>query len=180
MGKRHVSRSKSETPSPLDHGYQTLEHSYDGDSSLGSDTCHVATRVTSHVSSACHLLSLNGGLLTRILANIRGSRDLARLGATCSRLRTLVWQPGLWASISLSDSPLVASDTALRAILARLVWSGPQAVGASCVRSVSLSGVTRTSDRSLALIARNCPLLARLEREDNEKLEASTPPPTWE
>ena len=165
VGKRHVSRSKSETPSPLDHGYQTLEHSYDGDSSLGSDTCHVATRVTSqgHVSSACHLLSLNDGLLTRILANISGSRDLARLGATCSRLRTLVWQPGLWASISLSDSPLVASDTALRAILARLVWSGPGAVGASCVRSASLSGVTRTSDRSLALLGRNCPLLARLE-----------------
>ena len=86
VSKRHVSRSKSETPSPLDHGYQTLEHSYDGDSSLGSDTCHVATRVTSlgHVSSACHLLSLNDGLLTRILANIRGSRDLARLGAMCS------------------------------------------------------------------------------------------------
>ena len=164
VSKRHVSRSKSETPSPLDHGYQTLEHSYDGDSSLGSDTCQVATRVTSHVSSACHLLSLNDSLLTRILANIRGSRDLARLGATCSRLRTLVWQPSLWTSISLSDSPLVASDSALRSILARLVWSGPQSgVGASCVRSVSLSGVTRTSDRSLALIARNCPLLARLE-----------------
>ena len=164
--KRHAAGSKSETPSPLDHGYQTLEHSYDGDSSLGSDTCHVTTRVTrlSHVNTACHLLSLNDGLLTRILVNIRGSRDLARLGATCSRLRTLVWQPDLWSHISLGDSPLVASDTALRAILARLVWSSSvQAVGASCVASVSLSRVTRTSDRSLALIARNCPLLTRLE-----------------
>lgn len=171
VGKRHVTRSKSETPSPLDHGYQTLEHSYEGDSSLGSDTCHVSSRRTTlgRVSTACHLLSLNDGLLTRILANIRGSRDLSKLAATCSRLRTLVWQPVLWSQISLSESPLVASDTALRAILARLVWSGPQsatsvqAVGAACVRSVSLSGVSRTSDRSLALIARNCPLLERLE-----------------
>ena len=164
VSKRRVARSKSETPSPLDHGYQTLEHSYDGDSSLGSDS-HVATRIASHVSAACHLLSLNDGLLTRILANIRGSRDLARLGATCSRLRSLAWQPGLWATISLGDSPLVASDTALRAILARLVWSpaSAQGVGATCVRSVSLAGCSRTSDRSLALIARNCPLLERLE-----------------
>ena len=67
VGKRHVSRSKSETPSPLDHGYQTLEHSYDGDSSLGSDTCHVATRATrkGHVSSACHTLSRDSGTMRR-------------------------------------------------------------------------------------------------------------------
>ena len=163
VGETQRSRSKSETTSQLDHGYQTLDHSYDGDSSLGSDTCHVVGHVTSIGSSLCHLLSLNDRLLTRILANIRGSRDLARLGATCSRLRTLVWKPELWSSIVLSDSPFVASDTALRAILLRLVWSNDKAVGASCVRIVRLSGVSRTSDRGLALIARNCPLLESLE-----------------
>ena len=167
--KRRVARSKSETPSPLDHGYQTLEHSYDGDSSLSSDTRaterlrHVDTRTDTR--APCHLLALNDTLLTRILRHVSasgGARDLAVVGATCSRLRALAWQPRLWSRLVFSSrhAAMVATDAAMRAVLGRLVNGGH---GAASVTSVHLGGCARTTDRALALVARNCPRLSRLE-----------------
>ena len=167
--KRRVARSKSETPSPLDHGYQTLEHSYDGDSSLSSDTRaterlrHVDTRTDTR--APCHLLALNDTLLTRILRHVSasgGARDLAVVGATCSRLRSLAWQPRLWSRLVFSSrhAAMVATDAAMRAVLGRLVNGGH---GAASVTSVHLGGCARTTDRALALVARNCPRLSRLE-----------------
>ena len=156
---------KSETPSPLDHGYQTLEHSYDGDSSLGAGSD--STPVIRDSRHTCHILSLNDTLITRILSHVSDSRDLARVGATCSRLRHLAWQPGLWSSIIITDNIMINTDHVLRSILARLVWSpratGSSGHGAGSVTRVCLSGCSRTSDRSLALIARNCHNLQRLE-----------------
>ena len=160
ISKRRT-RSKSETPSPLDHGYQTLEHSYDGDSSLSSET--VTTRDIPIRDIACHLLSLNDTLLTRILSHVRSSKDLVMVSTTCSRLRVLAWQPQLWTRVSFTNDVMLATDTAMRSILARLVWTRDTGHGAESVTCITLSGCTRTTDRSLALIARNCPQLRRLE-----------------
>ena len=48
----------------------------------------------------------------------------------------------------------------MRAVLGRLVNGGH---GAASVTSVHLGGCARTTDRALALVARNCPRLSRLE-----------------
>ena len=166
---------KSSTPSPLDLGYQTLEHSYDGESSLSSDTQRGPDRLevvpASNLSpvSLLSLLSLPDSLLTRLLSHL-SAPDLARLSSTCRRLARLAWQPQLWTNILLADERLDV-DRAIRSILARLVW-GPRAGGrereeplrgAVSVLTVRLGGSARLTDRTLALLARNCPSLARLE-----------------
>ena len=127
---------KSATPSPLDLGYQTLEHSYDGESSLSSDTQRAAERLeavpASGVSNLSYsvpllsLLSLPDTLITRLLSHL-SSTDLVRLSSTCRRLARLAWQPELWTNILLADERLDV-DRAIRSILARLVW-GPRAGG---------------------------------------------------
>ena len=55
-------------------------------------------------------------------------------------------------------------DRAVRSILGRLVWSaGGGGRGAPGVQGAILSGCGHLTDRSLALLARNCPHLERLE-----------------
>ena len=160
--KRRIS-SETQTPSPLDHGYQTLEHSYDGESSLSSDTV-MSREISSTRGQAytCQFLSLNDVLMTRVLSHLHDSRDIINIGATCSRLRKLAWQPCLWSRVSFTDNHMLATDVAMRSLLARLVWTNG-GHGATCVTRIKLSGCSRTGDRSLALIARNCPHLEKLE-----------------
>ena len=117
--------------------------------------------------SSVSLLSLPDSLLTRLLS-LLSSPDLARLSSTCRRLSRLAWQPELWTNILLADERLDV-DRAIRSILARLVW-GPRAGareeplrGAVSVLTVRLGGSARLTDRTLALLARNCPSLTRLE-----------------
>jgi hypothetical protein len=63
----------------------------------------------------------------------------------------------------LSDSK-VDVDRAVRSILGRLVWTtGGGGRGAPGVLGAALSGCSHLTDRSLALLARNCPHLERLE-----------------
>jgi len=190
-------RSKSQTPSPLDPGYQTLEHSYDGESSMSSDTTnnshplHVAQTKHLQVEQAknlrlepgvlvkqprrgqcvmpCHLFKLTDAALTNILSFL-SSENLARVARTCRRLYQLSWQPELWCRITLSDER-IDTDRAIRAILGRLVWGSGKTVkgtqgapkGAPGVKTVQLGGSSRLTDRSLALLARNCPELEQLE-----------------
>ena len=146
---------KSATPSPLDLGYQTLDHSLDGESSLSGED---------PPPGGLTLLSLPDLLLTRILSHLP-SLHLARLSNTSRRLRRLSWQPELWTTIALSEERLDV-DKAIRSILGRLVWGGGREEplrGASSVETVRLGGCTRLTDRTLALLARNCPQLQRLE-----------------
>lgn len=190
-------RSKSQTPSPLDPGYQTLEHSYDGESSMSSDTTnnshiHPGTRNQPSQSEQaknlrlepgvlvkqprrgqcvmpCHLLKLTDSALTNILSFL-SSENLARVSRTCRRLYQLSWQPELWCRITLSDDR-IDTDRAIRAILGRLVWGSGKTMrgsqgapkGAPGVQTVQLGGSSRLTDRSLALLARNCPELEQLE-----------------
>ena len=150
------SGEKSATPSPLDLGYQTLEHSYDGESSLSSEE--------PGPPGAASLLCLPDLLLSKVLAHLP-TLHLVRVSSTCRRLRRLSWQPELWSTILLSDERLDV-DKVIRSILARLVWGGGREEplrGASCVETVRLGGSARLTDRTLALLARNCPQLSRLE-----------------
>lgn len=118
-------------------------------------------------SSSVSLLSLPDSLLSLVLS-LLPAPALVRLSSTCRRLARLAWQPELWTSILLSDERLDV-DRAIRSILARLVW-GPRAGGreeplrgAGGVTTVRLGGSARLTDRTLALLARNCPSLTRLE-----------------
>lgn len=55
-------------------------------------------------------------------------------------------------------------DRAVRSILGRLVWtSGGGGRGAPGVEEAALAGCGHLTDRSLALLARNCPNLERLQ-----------------
>ena len=111
------------------------------------------------------LLCLPDNLLGRLLS-LLSSPDLVRLSSTCRRLARLAWQPHLWTNIQLADERLDV-DRAIRSILARLVWGGGAREeplrGAASVTTVRLGGSARLTDRTLALLARNCPSLTRLE-----------------
>ena len=138
--------------SPLDPGYQTLEHSYDGESSLSSEAAPAGP--------ACWLLALPDSCLLSILARLDSAVAVGRAGLTCRRLQQLAWRPLLWSSIRLTGCDRLDTDRAVRAILARLVGTGR---GAPSVTAVQLGGNSRLTDRSLAVLGRNCPGLVRLE-----------------
>ena len=136
------------TPSPLDLGYQTLEHSFceTGDSSVDSPLRDprlepgVTTRGLEK-TQPCHLLRLPNILILKLLGYLN-SMELARASVTCRQLRQLCWSETLWASIVLAGESL-DTDRAVRAILSRLVWAREGRDGAPSVTTVVLSGCAR-------------------------------------
>ena len=150
-GTSEVSASQpapaSLTPSPLDLGYQTLEHSFceTGDSSVDSPLRdpRLEPGVTRGLekSEPCHLLRLPNIVILKLLGYLN-SRELARVAVTCRQLRHLCWSESLWTSIVLAGESL-DTDRAVRAILSRLVWAREGRDGAPCVTTVVLSGCAR-------------------------------------
>jgi len=101
-------------------------------------------------------------IITSILSFLP-SKQLVRVSLTCRRLHQLSWQPCLWISIHLSsDCP--SPDKAVRCILTRLVLAhNQQGLNVLQITAVRLSGAVSVTDRSLALLSRNVPLLEELE-----------------
>ena len=135
------------TPSPLDLGYQTLEHSFceTGDSSIDSPMRdpRLEPGVTRGLerSGPCHILRLPQTLILKLLSFLN-SKELARVSATCKQLRQLCWSENLWTSIVLAGESL-DTDRAVRSILSRLVWAREGRDGAPGVTTVVLSGCAR-------------------------------------
>ena len=86
----------------------------------------------------------------------------------CRRLRAQCWDPSLWSTIQLVGEAGLDTDASIRAILGRLVWAsrgarGGEGRGAGGVTTVLLGGCTRLTDRTLALLGKNCPALQHLQ-----------------
>ena len=70
----------------------------------------------------------------------------------------MAWDPELWAEISLTGETTdtdLALKTVMRLLARNSVKHSPQ--------SMTLNGCSRLTDRGLAIIARTCPQLRRLE-----------------
>ena len=140
------------TPSPLDLGYQTLEHSFceTGESSTSDSPLRDprlepgVTGRSQERTQLCPLLGLPDTALLHLL-RLLPSRELARLGSTCRRLQQLCWTEELWSCVVLAGEAALDTDQAVRSILSRLVWAGREGRPAQGVTTVLLGGCSRSS-----------------------------------
>ena len=105
--------------------------------------------------------SLPDPVLLRILSNLR-SDQLVRCARVSRRFYFLAWDPALWHHVSLEGAgATVDADLALKTIV-RLLSRNASRLG-DTVESLRLGGCPRLTDRGLAIVARRCPNLRRLE-----------------
>ena len=104
------------------------------------------------------------GVVVRVLSFL-DSGQIILCSRVSRRFYFLAWEPELWREISLAGvgASSVDADLALRTIL-RLLSRNAASRPASCVvEALSLGGCARLTDRGLAIVARRCPRLRRLE-----------------
>ena len=108
------------------------------------------------------------GVVVRVLSFL-DSRQIILCSRVSRRFYFLAWEPELWREISLaSGGARVDADLALRTILRLLSRNSAcaEASKPSCVvEALSLGGCARLTDRGLAIVARRCPRLRRLEAQ---------------
>ena len=86
------------------------------------------------------------------------NNDLVKCSRVSRRFYFLAWDPDLWTDISLSGENTdvdLALKTVMRLLSRNSVKHSPQAL--------TLNGCQRLTDRGLAIIARTCPQLTKLE-----------------
>ena len=104
------------------------------------------------------------GVVVRVLSFL-DSRQIILCSRVSRRFYFLAWEPELWREISLaSGGARVDADLALRTIL-RLLSRNAAAKPSCVVEALSLGGCARLTDRGLAIVARRCPRLRRLEAQ---------------
>eukprot|EP00090_Calanus_glacialis_P000255 TRINITY_DN10168_c0_g1_i1.p1 TRINITY_DN10168_c0_g1~~TRINITY_DN10168_c0_g1_i1.p1 ORF type:complete len:587 (-),score=71.91 TRINITY_DN10168_c0_g1_i1:825-2585(-) len=106
-----------------------------------------------------HLDSLTDEVLVKILSYI-SSKELMGVARVCRRFYFLAWEPELWERISFNEDTLDV-DRALKTTFQLVSRNGVSLV--NTVRTISLSGCSRLTDRGLAIIARRCHILQELE-----------------
>ena len=106
-----------------------------------------------------HLDSLTDELLVRILSYL-SSKELMGVARVCRRFYFLAWEPELWERISFNEDTLDV-DRALKTTFQLVARNGVSL--ANTVKTISLSGCSRLTDRGLAIIARRCHILQELE-----------------
>ena len=109
------------------------------------------------------------GVIVKVLSFLN-SNQIILCSRVSRRFYFLAWEPELWREIALTGgSGGIDADLALRTImrlLARNSSSSPAQTASNklpCVESLSLGGCQRLTDRGLAIVARRCPQLRRLE-----------------
>jgi len=106
-----------------------------------------------------HLDNLTDELLVRILSYI-SSKELMGVARVCRRFYFLAWEPELWERIFFNEDTLDV-DRALKTTFQLVSRNGVSLP--NTVKTISLSGCTRLTDRGLAIIARRCHILQELE-----------------
>lgn len=106
-----------------------------------------------------HFDSLTDEVLVRILSYL-SSKELMGVARVCRRFYFLAWEPELWERISFNEDALDV-DRALKTTFQLVSRNGVSLV--NTVKTISLSGCSRLTDRGLAIIARRCHILQELE-----------------
>ena len=129
-----------------------------------------ARRATSSpIGGASYFDFMPDGVIVRILSFLN-SNQIILCSRVSRRFYFLAWEPELWREIALTGGGRIDADLALRTIM-RLLSRNSAAGGSPtapsnklpCVESLSLGGCQRLTDRGLAIVARRCPQLRRLE-----------------
>lgn len=99
--------------------------------------------------------------LVKVMASLN-SNDLVRCSRVSRRFYFLAWEPELWTGINLAGEN-VDADLALKTIIRLLSRNSDNNRPPHQLSSFVLGGCRRLTDRGLAILARRCPNLARLE-----------------
>ena len=101
------------------------------------------------------------GVVVRVLSFL-DSGQIVLCSRVSRRFYFLAWEPELWREIQITGH--IDADLALRIILRLLSRNNAASRPSSCVvEALSLGGCARLTDRGLAIVARRCPRLRRLE-----------------
>ena len=100
---------------------------------------------------------LSDSVVLKVLSYLN-TNDLVKCSRVSRRFYFLAWDPDLWTDITLTGEETdadLALKTVMRLLSRNSVKHSPQ--------SLTLNGCQRLTDRGLAIIARTCPQLLRLE-----------------
>ena len=140
--------------------------------SRGSAAAAARRATSSPIGGASYFDFMPDGVVVRILSFLN-SNQIILCSRVSRRFYFLAWEPELWREIALTGGGTgIDADLALRTIM-RLLSRNSAAGGSPasatpsnklpCVESLSLGGCQRLTDRGLAIVARRCPQLRRLE-----------------
>jgi hypothetical protein len=87
------------------------------------------------------------------------TNDLVMCSRISRRFYFLAWEPNLWKSVNLIGAEQTDTDLALKTIIRLLSRNSVK----HSLEKLILTGCSRLTDRGLAIVARTCPNLFRLE-----------------
>ena len=166
------------------NGSGQYNHQYNRQNSLGSNTqCHQAqiSSLSSNSSSPnlviknrrqqrppsrCQTISqfdrLPDNCVIKVLSYL-SSNQLVKCSRISRRFYFLAWEPELWSDIVLEGGYQIDTDLALKTIIRLLSRNAGLPNKQHSLNSLVLSGCQSLTDRGLAIVARRCPHLTKLE-----------------
>ena len=112
------------------------------------------------MTGQCHFERLPDAVVVHVLSFLT-TNQLIRCSRVSRRFYFLAWEPDLWTHVCLTGESLDA-DLALKTIV-RLLSRNALTTVKQNIQTLVLNGCQRLTDRGLAIVARTCPQLARLE-----------------
>ena len=168
-----VSRNGSGNSHPYSHQNQNISSQYNSHSQLSSlsstsssPNLVIKNRKQQRPPSRCQTISqfdrLPDNCVIQILSYL-SSNQLVKCSRISRRFYFLAWEPELWSDIVLEGGFQLDADLALKTIIRLLSRNAGLPNKQHSLNSLILNGCQRLTDRGLAIVARRCPHLTKLE-----------------
>ena len=135
-------------------------------STSSSPNLVIKNRKQQRPPSRCQTISqfdrLPDNCVIKILSNL-SSNQLVKCSRISRRFYFLAWEPELWSDIVLEGGFQIDADLALKTIIRLLSRNAGLPNKQHSLNSLILNGCQRLTDRGLAIVARRCPHLTKLE-----------------
>ena len=135
-------------------------------STSSSPNLVIKNRKQQRPPSRCQTISqfdrLPDNCVIKILSYL-SSNQLVKCSRISRRFYFLAWEPELWSDIVLEGGYQIDTDLALKTIIRLLSRNAGLPNKQHSLNSLVLNGCQRLTDRGLAIVARRCPHLTKLE-----------------
>ena len=135
-------------------------------STSSSPNLVIKNRKQQRPPSRCQTISqfdrLPDNCVIKILSYL-SSNQLVKCSRISRRFYFLAWEPELWSDIVLEGGFQIDADLALKTIIRLLSRNAGLPNKQHSLNSLILNGCQRLTDRGLAIVARRCPHLTKLE-----------------
>ena len=169
---KHSPVSRNSSSNAVPYNYQNLDrlglnnHLSSLSSASSSPNLVIKNRNQQRPPSRCQTISqfdrLPDNCVIKILSYL-SSNQLVKCSRISRRFYFLAWEPELWSDIVLEGGYHIDADLALKTIIRLLSRNAGLPNKQYSLNSLVLNGCQRLTDRGLAIVARRCPHLTKLE-----------------